>query len=199
MKKNFRTLIEVSARHIHLSQKDLFRLFGKNYKLTLLRKISQPGQYAAKETVKVAGPGGVFPKVRVVGPGRLKTQLEISRTDAYFLELNPLMRRSGDLTGTSGGVKVIGPRGSIKMTSGVIIAQRHLHLEPKLAKKYGLKHHQLVSVKIKGQRSLIFHRVVVRSHPGIDRLSFQIDTDEANAAGVKGRAYGTVLLKGGEK
>jgi len=194
MTKWIRTRIEVSARHIHLSLKDLIKLFGKNYRLNVLRKISQPGQFAAQETVKLVGPKGAFPQVRVVGPVRSATQVEISVTDSLRLGVNPLMRMSGDLKRTTGGLKVIGPRGSIRLNRGVIIAQRHLHLEPLLAKKYGLKHRSIVSVEIPGKRSLIFRQVVVRSRPGIDELSFQIDTDEGNAAGIAGRGMGRVIL-----
>lgn len=199
MIKSFRTRVEVSARHIHLSSRDLARLFGKNYQLKVLRKISQPGQFAAQETVKLVGPKGAFPRVRVVGPVRSATQVEISVTDSLRLGINPLMRMSGDLKGTTGGLRVIGPRGSIKLNRGVIIAQRHLHLEPLLAKKYGLKHRSTVCVEIPGKRSLIFRQVVVRSRLGIDKLSFQIDTDEGNTAGIVGQGTGRVILNKAKK
>ncbi len=195
MKKTFKTLVEVSARHIHLNQTAVKKLFGANYDLKTHKIISQPNQFAAAETVKVIGPKGSFKRVRVVGPIRPRTQLEISVTDSYILGIQPQVRVSGDLKGTTGGVKIVGPRGSLNMRDGVIIAQRHLHLQPELAKKYGLKHRSKVSVQLGGKRSVTFHQVVVRSRPGIDKLSFQIDTDEGNAAGIAGRAYGQVIIE----
>ncbi len=195
MEKKFQTLIEVSARHVHLSAPDLKKLFGPKRELKALRPVSQPGQYAAVETLKVVGPKGAFSKVRVVGPLRDKTQLEIAQTDAYLLGIKPKIRVSGDLSGTTGGVKLIGPRGQIALKTGVIIPQRHLHIEPALAKKYGLKHRGLISVKVLGKKSLTFHQVIVRSRPGIDKLSCQLDTDEGNAAGISGRGYGQVIIE----
>ncbi|MBU0707203.1 phosphate propanoyltransferase [Patescibacteria group bacterium] len=192
MIKNFSTLVEVSARHIHLSENDLTKLFGKNFKLKPLRPVSQPNQYAAYKTVNILGPKGTLSNVRIVGPTRPKTQLEISITDSFKLGITAMLRTSGDLRGTKGGVQLVGPRGSVKIKNGVIIARRHLHIQPALAKKYGLKHMDRVSVHIPGKRSVVFNQVVVRSRENIDSLSFQIDTDEGNAAGIKGKGRGTV-------
>lgn len=177
--------IEISARHIHLSQKDHDVLFGKNYQLKEYKKISQPSQFSAQETVSVQGPKQTLQNVRIVGPIRLQTQLELSKTDAYNLGIDPLIRVSGDLQGTTGGVTIIGPNGQINLSSGIIIAQRHLHIEPELAEKFNLQHGQIISIKTSGQRSIVFNEVVIRSRQDQDSLALHLDTDEANAAGVK--------------
>ena len=172
--------VEVSARHCHLSRKDLAKLFGKGYKLKVLKIISQPGQFAAKEEIKIQGPKGEF-KVRIVGPVRKETQIELAATDCYKLGLKPVLRVSGNIKGTPGAI-LIGPKGNIKIRQGVIVAQRHLHLSPYEAKSLKLKSGKLVSVKIKGPRGLIFDNVIVRSGAG-HKKSFQLDTDEGNACG----------------
>ncbi|MCD6471321.1 phosphate propanoyltransferase [bacterium] len=175
--------IEVSARHVHLSRKDLDKLFGKGYQLTKIKNLSQPEQFAAKETITIKGKRGEIKNVRILGPVRQKTQVEISKTDAINLKIEAPVRLSGNLK-NSGGCILIGPKGKIKLKEGVIIAWRHLHIEPKLAKKYNLKNGQFVSIKVKNtKRSLTFHNVIVRVSPKF-RLAFQIDTDEANAAGI---------------
>ena len=175
--------IEVSARHVHLSRKDLDKLFGKGYQLTKIKNLSQPEQFAAKETITIKGKRGEIKNVRILGPVRQKTQVEISKTDAINLKIEAPVRLSGNLK-LSGGCILIGPKGKIKLKEGVIIAWRHLHIEPKLAKKYNLKNGQFVSIKVKNtKRSLTFHNVIVRVSPKF-RLAFQIDTDEANAAGI---------------
>ncbi|MCX6745885.1 MAG: phosphate propanoyltransferase [Candidatus Parcubacteria bacterium] len=183
--------IEVSARHCHLSQNDLAKLFGKGYKLKVLKIISQPGQFAAKEEIKVIGPKGEL-KVRIVGPVRQDTQIELAATDCYKLGLKPVLRVSGNIKGTSGAIS-IGPKGKIKIKQGVIVAQRHLHLSPAEAKSLKLKSGKLVSVKIKGSRALVFNNVAVRSGEG-HKKSFQIDTDEGNACGWLPGMFG-VLIK----
>jgi len=172
--------VEVSARHCHLSKKDLGKLFGKGYKPKVLKIISQPGQFAAKEEIKIQGPKGEL-KVRIVGPLRKETQIELAATDCYKLGLKPVLRVSGNIKGTPGAI-LIGPKGKIKIKQGVIVAQRHLHLAPNEAKSLKLKSGNLVSVKIKGSRGLIFDNVIVRSGAG-HKKSFQLDTDEGNACG----------------
>ncbi|MCX6742749.1 MAG: phosphate propanoyltransferase [Candidatus Parcubacteria bacterium] len=172
--------VEVSARHCHLSRKDLAKLFGSGYKLKVLKIISQPGQFAAKEEIKVQGSRGEL-KVRIVGPIRRETQIELAATDCYKLGLKPVLRVSGNIKGTPGAI-LIGPKGNIKIRQGVIVAQRHLHLSPSEAKSLKLKSGKLVSVKIKGPRGLIFDNVIVRSGAG-HKKSFQLDTDEGNACG----------------
>lgn len=171
---------EISARHIHLSQPDLEKLFGSGYHLTPLRELSQPGQFAARETVRLIGSKGVFDKVRVLGPCRTKTQIEISRTDSYKLGVPCTIRLSGDLTG-SPGILVMGPNGYIELKEGVILSKRHLHIEESLAVAWGLTNGQVIKVGVKGSRGLIFDNVIIRTGPG-HKLALHLDTDEGNAA-----------------
>jgi len=196
MKINQKTVpVEISARHIHLSKKDSDILFGKNHQFGLLHNLSQPGQYSTKETVKIIGPKIFFPFVRIIGPDRAQTQLEISLTDSYMLGIkNPAIKLSGDLKNSSGQVKVVGPNGQIELSSGVIIAKRHLHIEPNLAQQWKLKNNDEIKIKIKNStRSLVFEEVIVRSHEGIDKLALHIDTDEANAAGIIKQTKGIII------
>jgi putative phosphotransacetylase len=175
--------IGVSARHIHLSEWHIEQLFGHRYYLKVLKELSQPGQFAAAETVAVVGPKGRFDKVRILGPARGKTQLEISRTDAFALGVNPPVRQSGDTEGTP-GITLVGPVGEITITEGVIVAARHIHFHTSDAVKWGITDKQLLSVKIDGERSLIFEGVIARVSDQY-ALDMHIDTDEANAAGAK--------------
>lgn len=173
----------VSNRHIHLSQKDLEGLFGEGYKLHNRNDLSQPGQFAAVETVIIAGPKGALEKVRILGPVRKQSQVEISQSDAYKLGLSPSVRESGDLKGT-GGLAVIGPKGSVQLNEGLIIAKRHIHMTPADASFYGVSDSETVSVRVGGERGLTFDQVVIRVS---DRfaLDFHIDMDEANACGAR--------------
>jgi putative phosphotransacetylase len=174
--------VGLSNRHLHLTTKDLETLFGKGAKLTKLRNLSQPGQFAANETVTLVGPKGKMKKVRILGPVRKETQVEVSKTDSYILGIKPPVRISGDIKG-SGGIKIIGPEGKIDLREGVIIAQRHIHMSPEEAKSFGVKDGDVVKVKVAGERALIFDNVMIRSGP-THRLDFHIDIDEANAAGL---------------
>jgi len=175
-------LVEVSARHIHLSQADLAKLFGPEAKLQVEHELSQPGQFAAVEKVTIVGPKGKL-NCRIIGPVRPATQVELSATDCRLLGLPVVLRVSGTLSGTP-GVKLEGPAGSFELSDGVIVAQRHLHISPKQAKDWGLKHGDVISIKTSGLRPVTWHDVFVRSREGIDELSFMIDTDEANAGGL---------------
>jgi putative phosphotransacetylase len=183
--------IGVSNRHFHISQADLEILFGAGYQLTKLRDISQKGQFAANETLTVVGPKGKIEKIRIVGPTRGKTQLEISRSDAILLGIDPPVRYSGDLTG-SASLHLIGPTGEIDLKEGVIIAQRHIHMTPADAKNFGVKDRDRVVVAPVAQmpspnseeRTVIFDNVLIRVHESFV-LDFHIDLDEANAAGLK--------------
>lgn len=174
--------IEVSARHCHLTIKDIAKLFGKGYKLKVLKMVSQPGQWASKEKLKIKGSKGEL-GLRIVGPARSKTQVELSTTECYRLGIKPLLRVSGNLQGTPGCI-LIGPKGKIKITSGVIVAQRHVHLSPTEVKSLKLKKGQIVKMKISGPRGLVFDKVVVRTGQS-HKKAFQIDTDEGNACGWK--------------
>lgn len=183
--------IEVSARHVHLCQKDLEFLFGKGYQLKSFKKLTQPHDFAAKETLTVKSKEKVFDNVRIVGPIREKTQVELSRTDAFYLKINPPIRISGNLKGSS-PVILIGPNSKIKLKEGVIISQRHLHCDTKGAEKMGLKDRAVISVKTEGQRSVIFNNVIVRV--GDDyKLAMNIDTDEGNAAGIDKKTKGIIV------
>ncbi|MFA6171546.1 MAG: phosphate propanoyltransferase [Patescibacteria group bacterium] len=183
--------IEVSARHLHLSPKDLEKLFGRGYKLKKLHALSQKGEFAAREEVKIAGKKTNL-GVRIVGPARSKTQLEISASDAHRLGIYPAVRLSGDIENTP-GFELIGPKGKAEVNRGMIIAKRHLHLNPADAKKLRLGHRHVIKVKTEGEREVIFDKVVVRVGKNF-KLSLHIDTDEANAAGLwKKKNYGRWL------
>ena len=192
--KTFKVPIEVSARHIHLSQTDLEKLFGYGFTLTKKNDLSQSGQFAANETISIAGEKGEIKNVRIIGPVRDDTQLEISITDSYALGMEtPSVRVSGDITNSGKGLKIAGPNGQLDLSNGIIIAQRHLHIEPEKAKEFGIKDGDFLDIKIDGIRSLIFKNVIVRSRANADKFSFQIDTDEANAAGVKTGSEGETM------
>lgn len=171
--------IEISARHCHLSSEHLAILFGDSHKLAVSKRLSQPGQFAAREKITLKTKFGKIENITVVGPVRKQTQIEISVTDARKLGLRPPVRLSGDLKG-SVGAQVIGSGGKIDITKGIIIAARHIHCDPTTASKLGLENQDYVSVEIEGERSLTFHRVALRVNDNF-RLSFHIDTDEANA------------------
>lgn len=172
---------EISGRHIHISRAHLDKLFGKGYQLKPIKELSQPGEFAAKETVEVIGPKGKF-KMRIVGPPRKKTQIELALTDARTLGVKAEFRVSGDLLGTPGGVVIKGPKGKLKLASGVIIPHRHLHISVEDAKKFKLKNGQKVSAKIGGPRAIVFKEITVRI--GNFTTAIHLDTDEANAAGM---------------
>jgi len=171
--------IAVSARHCHLSKDDLETLFGKGYELTKMKDLSQPGQFAATETVIIVGPRGAIENVRILGPARNLTQVEVSKTDAIKLGLNPPVRRSGDIKGSS-PVTIIGPKGSIYLREGLIIAQTHIHMSPEDAAAFQVSDGENVRITIDDERPISFEKVLVRVSPDF-RLEMHIDTDEANA------------------
>ncbi len=187
-----KVLVETSARHLHVSQKDLETLFGAGYQLTVKKELSQPGQYAANERVDIVGPKSTIKNVSILGPVRKETQVEVSLTDARALGLVPPVRESGDIKG-SAPCKLVGPAGEVELTEGVIAAKRHIHLTPATAENYGLKDKQIVSVKIDTDgRSLIFGDVVIRVRDDFAD-AMHIDTDEANAAGVTCNVEGEII------
>ncbi len=188
----FEVPIGISARHIHLSPHHIEQIFGLGYNLRSKKILSQPGQYAAEETVKVVGPKGRFENVRILGPSRGNTQLEISRTDAYMLGIDPPLRASGDLDGTP-GITVAGPKAEIHLDRGVIIAARHIHLHHDEAAMMNIRDQQIVNVKLSGQRGGIFHHVLCRVSSNF-RLDMHIDTDEANAFGIQNGDKGTIIV-----
>jgi acetate kinase len=172
--------IGVSAHHLHLSQTDVEALFGPGHQLTPKAPLSQPGQYAAEEQVRLIGPKGAVDRVRVLGPARQETQVEISRTEGFQLGINAPVRMSGDLGGTP-GLMLEGPAGQVELKEGVIYAQRHLHMTPTDARNLGLENGDVVRLRVSGDRELIFGDVAVRVSPKF-QLEFHLDTDEANAA-----------------
>ncbi|MUT66433.1 phosphate propanoyltransferase [Paenibacillus sp. NEAU-GSW1] len=183
--------IGVSARHIHLSAEHVAQLFGAGYELTEFKPLSQPGQYAANETVEVIGPKGGFAKVRILGPIRKSTQLEVSRTDAFAIGINPPLRESGDIAG-SAGIKLKGPAGEVTIEEGVIVAARHIHFHTNDAERWGIADKQLLRVRVGGERGVIFENVIARVSPDF-ALDMHIDTDEANAAGVANGSTGEII------
>ena len=185
-------LVEVSARHVHVSREDLDTLFGKGYELTAKKDLSQPGQYACEERVTVVGPKRELKNVSILGPVRPSTQVEISMTDARSIGVAAPVRESGDIAGTP-GCKLIGPKGEVELDKGVIVAKRHIHMTPADAEKYALKDKQVVDVKIAGEgRSTVYGDVVVRVSEKF-ALAMHIDTDEGNAAGVVPGLMGEIL------
>lgn len=183
--------VEVSARHIHLCKKDLEVLFGKGHQLKKLRSLTQFDEFAAKERLNIQVKSRKIPNVRVIGPIRRETQVELSHTDGVFLRIELPVKESGDLKGTPGAT-LIGPKGRIKIKKGVINAWRHIHCSPKEAKKLGFKNGMLISVKTKGICSITFHNVKIQIKPNC-RLSMQLDTDEGNAACIMKRGEGVII------
>ncbi|MEW9674011.1 phosphate propanoyltransferase [Ammoniphilus sp. 3BR4] len=175
--------VGVSARHVHLSTDHIDVLFGQGYPLQILKELSQPGQFAAKETVMLAGPKSVIDKVRILGPARRKTQVEVSLTDAQRLGVSPPIRDSGDLNGSS-PITIIGPKGSIYLHEGVIIANRHIHMSEEEALQFQVQDGDGVLVMSQSERPILFSDVNIRVSSRY-RLEFHIDTDEANAAKLK--------------
>ncbi|MDR5658017.1 phosphate propanoyltransferase [Serpentinicella sp. ANB-PHB4] len=177
--------IALSNRHMHLSQEHIEILFGEGYELTKFKDLSQPGQFAAQEKVDVEGPKGTIKGIRVLGPARNSTQLEISLADGFVLGINPPVRDSGDIAG-SPGAKLIGPKGEVVIEEGIIAAARHIHMGVEDAEKLDVVDKERVQVKTEGERALIFENVLVRVNPSYD-LEMHVDVDEGNAAGVKNR------------
>jgi putative phosphotransacetylase len=172
-----------SNRHIHLSQEALETLFGKNYVLTKMRLLSQPDQYACEEKVALIGPKGTIKGIRVLGPVRPDTQVEITVTDSFALGLPPVVRMSGDVKGTPGG-RLAGPNGEYELPCGLIVSRRHMHASTEQAAWFGLKNGDVIRVRKSGLRPIVFEDVVVRAGSGHE-LELHIDTDEANAAFIK--------------
>ena len=185
-------LVEISARHVHVSEEHLEILFGKGYKLTPKKDLSQPGQFACEERVTVVGPKKELAGVSILGPCRKATQVALSLTDARSIGVKAPIRESGDVA-NSGACKLIGPAGEVELTEGVIAAKRHIHMTTADAEKYGITDCQIVKVKIPTEgRALIFDDVVARVSDSY-ALAMHLDTDEANAAAVPGSCMGIIL------
>lgn len=184
--------IALSNKHVHLSQADVDALFGEGYQLTPFKPLSQPGQYACEEKVTVVGPKGQQ-TMRVLGPVRPESQVEVSLADARGLGLAVPVRQSGDVEGTP-GCKLVGPKGEVEITEGVIIAARHIHLYPETAETYGLKDGDIVSIQTNGERALIMNNVLVRAGEG-NADEVHIDTDEANACNLDSGMMVEIITK----
>ena len=186
--------IGVSNRHLHVAQDDLEALFGKGYQLTVKKDLSQKGQFAAEETVTLVGPKAAMANVRILGPCRERTQVEVSRTDCFQLGRNQQVRDSGDLDGSE-SIKIVGPKGEVTIPAGAILAKRHIHMTCEEAEKLGLCDRDIVMARTSGERALIFDEVLVRVHPTFT-WEMHIDTDEANAASLKNGSLVTIIKKG---
>ena len=174
----------ISNRHVHLSREHVDALFGAGYELTPIKDLVQPGQYACKEQLTIVGPSlRPIEKVRVLGPVRSASQVEISRTDAFTLKVSPPVRESGKIEG-SAPITLIGPKGVVTLKEGCIIANRHIHMSLEDGEKFGVKDNEYVDVDAVGVRRTRFFDVQVRVHKDF-RLEMHLDTDDANAAGLK--------------
>ena len=176
--------VGISNRHIHLSQEHVDILFGKGYQLQPLKDLSQPGQYACKELLTIVGPSlRPIEKVRVLGPVRSASQVEISRTDSFVLKVKPPVRESGKIVG-SAPITIIGPKGIVTLQEGCIIANRHIHMSVEDGQRFGVKDNDYVTVDVNTERRTRFYDVQVRVHKDF-RLEMHLDTDDANAAALK--------------
>jgi propanediol utilization protein len=185
--------VGVSNRHVHLSQKDLESLFGKDYNLVKLKDLSQPGQYACKETVTICGPRGAIEKVRILGPVRSKTQVEVLAGDCIKLGAVSHVKLSGDLTRTS-PITLVGPKGSVQIEEGLIVAQRHIHMTPEDAKNLGVHDGEIVSIKFDDLRGGTYNNVAVRANDA-SKLECHLDIEEANAMGINSKSKVTIVKR----
>lgn len=185
--------IGVSNRHIHVSQADLETLFGQGYQLTKKSDLKQPGQYACNETVIIRGPKGEFDRVRILGPVRKESQVEISKTDSFRLGVRPPIRESGQLDGTP-GLELVGPKGTVALPQGAIIALRHIHMTPEQADAMGVQDKDIVEVETFGERHGVFGDVLIRVSDQFS-LEMHVDVDEANACALGNQDYVMIRQK----
>jgi putative phosphotransacetylase len=176
--------VGVSARHVHVCQEDLEHLFGRGYTLTHERDLLQPGEFASKESVTLVGPQGkIIPRVRILGPLRSRTQVELARTDGIALGIKNLpMRRSGELAGAA-PITLVGPGGTLFLPEGAIRSNRHIHMGPQDAARFGVQQNDVVQLRLGGPEAVTFHNVQIRIHDTW-KLVVHLDTDDANAAGI---------------
>lgn len=187
-------MVETSARHVHVSEADLKTLFGDGAVLTKKKDLSQPGQYACEERVDIVGPKKTIAGVSILGPTRPQTQAEVSISDTRTLGVAAPIRESGDLA-DSAACKLVGPKGEVELKEGLIVAKRHIHMEPSDADELGVKEKEIVDVRLDTPgRSLTFSDVVVRVNPNF-RLAMHIDTDESNAAACAGQVFAHIVKK----
>ncbi len=187
----YKVEIGLSNKHLHLKAEDIEKLFGAGHTLTPSKDLKQPGQYACEEKVDIQGPKGTLKGVRVLGPARPETQVELAMTDARVIGISAPVRESGKLDGTP-GCKLIGPAGEVELDHGVIVALRHIHLSPKQAEEAGVKDKDIVSIRTEGNRAVIFENVLIRSGEGHDS-EVHLDTDEGNAAGLGNNSFAEIL------
>lgn len=188
-----KVLVETSARHVHVTQETLNKLFGEGHQLTLKKELSQPGQFASMERVDIKGPKGEMKNVSILGPVRNADQVELSLTDARKIGIIAPVRESGDIAGTP-GCTIVGPAGEVTIEAGVIAAKRHIHLTPEAAKEAGVEDKQIVKVAVGGEgRKLIFDDVVIRVSEKFSP-AMHVDTDESNAAALSGTVEGEIIL-----
>ena len=184
--------VGVSNRHLHVDRQTLAALFGQGYELTKLRNLKQPGQYAAVETVDITGPKGELRKVRILGPVRNNTQVEISKTESFLLGLDCPVRESGDI-GRTPGIVLKGPQGEVTLDQGVIVALRHIHMSEDYAVRFGYRDGQRVAVRFSGgERKTVFEDVKIQVSSQFV-LEMHVDTDEANAAGLQNGSAGEII------
>lgn len=176
---SYKVILGISARHIHLSQSDLEKLFGADAVLHPVKNLGQPGQFASEERVDIFSPKGEIRGLRILGPVRKQTQIELAPADARKMGLTLPIRDSGDLAGTP-GITIVGPKGKVVIPEGVIIASRHIHLDPATATELQLQDKALVSVRVAGKRSVVFEDVLIRVRDDF-APEMHIDTDEGNA------------------
>jgi putative phosphotransacetylase len=183
-------VLGVSNRHAHLSREDLSTLFGLDA-FTMYRKVRQPGEFAAEQFVKVHGPRTTFEKVRVMGPCRKQSQVELSRTDCVQLGIDAPVTQSGHL-GSAGPIEIEGPRGSIRLEHGAIVAARHVHMGPLHAQEFGVADQDLVKIRFGGQRAGVLENFIIRvKDDWVPEI--HLDTDEANALGLRDGDYGELV------
>lgn len=185
-------IIETSARHVHVTKETLVKLFGEGAQLEIKKMLSQPGQFASNQKVKVVGPKGEL-SCSILGPERSANQVEVSLSDARTLGVAAPIRESGDIAG-SAACKLVGPAGEVELTEGVIVAKRHIHMTPTDAEDFGVKNGQIVNVKVTSEtgRAMIFGDTVVRVSTSY-ALAMHVDTDESNAGALSGQVFGTIV------
>jgi putative phosphotransacetylase len=183
--------VSMSNRHVHISKQHLELLFGEGHELTRMKDLSQPGQYACDEKIDIVGPKSTIKGVRILGPVRPETQIEVSMFDARTLGVDAVVRPSGKLQGTP-GCTIVGPKGQVELDKGVVVAARHIHMHTDDAPKFDLKDNDIVKVRVGEERAVVFENVVVRVHPEY-ALDMHIDIEEGNAAGIKNGDIGEII------
>ncbi|MEI8216694.1 MAG: phosphate propanoyltransferase [Eubacteriales bacterium] len=186
-------VVGISNKHMHISREDLDTLFGKGYELKVFKELGQPGQYAAEEKLDIVGPKGTIKGIRILGPIRPKTQIELALSDARAIGINAPIRESGDVAG-SPGAKLIGPLGEVEIKEGVIIALRHIHLTEEEAKAANVKDKEFVSLRFEGPRAVTFDNVLIRVNVNFSG-EIHLDTDEGNAGCVSTGDMGEIIKK----